>query len=404
MADPGSFMDGSNKHAAAGSQRVTARRSRTPRRPALRVLTTREIDPSDLKNPALYINRELSWLEFNERVLAQARDTSHPLLERVKFLAITATNLDEFFMIRVSTTLKNLREGIEDVAPDGYNTEQQLEAMRTRARRMMEDQSRCWADLRTLLEAEQIRCLEPDAWSPEVREFLTAYFGREVAPVLTPLAFDPGHPFPLISNLSKNFAVVVRHGGRTKFARVKLPDVLPRFVTIPEALAGRPGLSFAFLEDVVRTNMQELFPGTQVQGAHLFRVIRDADLEIEEDEADDLLESVDRSLKQLRRGALALLQVEADMPTRVLNILVENFEVTDDVVLRTTDRLGFGDWAQLTRIHRPELKDAPFQPRTLWRADEDPESIFDWIRYQDVLVHHPFESFGSVETFLRAAV
>jgi polyphosphate kinase len=222
--------------------------------------------------------------------------------------------------------------------------------------------------------------------------------------VLTPLAFDPGHPFPLVSNLSKNFAVVVRHGNRTKFARVKVPDALPRFIALPDALSPTPGVTFVFSEDVIRANIHELFPGTQVKGAHLFRVIRDTDLEIEEDEADDLLESVDRSLKQLRRGAIALLHVEADIPTRVLNILVENFEVTDDVVVRTADRLGFADWSQLTRIHRPELKDPPFSPRVIWRTDEDPETIFDQIRYQDVLVHHPFESFRSVETFLRAAV
>jgi len=370
----------------------------------LRVAAPREVESTDLKNPALYINRELSWLEFNERVLAQARDQSHPLLERVKFFGITGTNLDEFFMIRVSTTLKKIREEIEDVAPDGYNTEQQLEAMRQRARQMLQDQAAVWNDLRQLLVAEKISFIERDEWTPEIREHLTSYFSREICPVLTPLAFDPGHPFPFISNLSKNFAVVVRHGGRTKFARVKVPDALPRFIALPEPLSAPGTVNFVFLEDVIRANIHELFPGTQVKGAHLFRIIRDTDLEIEEDEADDLLESVDRSLKQLRRGAIALLHVEADMPTRVLNILVENFEVTDDVVLRTTDRLGFGDWGQLTRIHRPELKDAPFQPRTLWRADEDPEAIFDWIRYQDVLVHHPFETFGSVETFLRAAV
>jgi polyphosphate kinase len=380
-----------------------APRRRASTRPPVVGTPARELESSDLKNPALYINRELSWLEFNERVLAQARDTSHPLLERVKFFGITATNLDEFFMIRVSTTLKKLREGIEDVAPDGHNTEQQLDAMRQRARQMLQDQATVWNELRALLAAEKISLIEREDWTPEIREHLTGYFSREICPVLTPLAFDPGHPFPFISNLSKNFAVVVRHGGRTKFARVKVPDALPRFVSIPESLTGT-GQSFVFLEDVIRANIHELFPGTQVKGAHLFRIIRDADLEIEEDEADDLLESVDRSLKQLRRGAIALLHVESDMPTRVLNILMENFEVTDDVVHRTTDRLGFGDWGQLTRIHRPELKDPPFSPRTLWRADEDPESIFDWIRYQDVLVHHPFESFVSVETFLRAAV
>jgi polyphosphate kinase len=316
-----------------------------------------------LDAPDLYLNRELSWLAFNARVLAQARDESHPLLERVKFLAIVGTNLDEFFMIRVSTTQKKLREGIEDVAPDGYSTEQQLDAMRTRALGMLDAQASCWADLRQQLAGDRIQFLEPDHWTSEVREYLGSYFLREIYPVVTPLAFDPGHPFPLVSNLSKNFAVVVRHGGRTKFARVKVPDALPRFIALPEPLSASGTVSFVFLEDVIRANIHELFPGTQVKGAHLFRIIRDTDLEIEEDEANDLLESVDRSLKQLRRGAIALLHVEADMPTRVLNILVENFEVTDDVVLRTTDRLGFGDWGQLTRIHRPELKDAPFQPR-----------------------------------------
>jgi polyphosphate kinase len=381
------------------------RRSRAvAERAALRVLPAPAPDPSDLKNPSLYINRELSWLEFNDRVLAQARDASHPLLERVKFLAINAANLDEFFMIRVSTTLKKFREGVEDIAPDGYNTEQQLDAMRSRALRMLEDQAAVWIELRQLLAAERIHFVHLDDWTPPLREYVSGYFSREIFPVLTPLAFDPGHPFPFISNLSKNFAVVVRHGNRTKFARVKVPDVLPRFVAVPDSLAGTDGLTFVFLEDIIRANIHELFPGTQVKGAHLFRIIRDADLEIEQDEADDLLETVDRSLRQLRRGALALLQVESDMPTRVLNILAENFEASDDVVVRTKDRMAFSDWMEVTKVHRPELKDAPFQARRFWRQDEDPEVIFDQLRYQDLLVHHPYESFDTVEAFLRAAV
>jgi polyphosphate kinase len=395
---------------AVDRRRQTERRTRpTPAKARLRALPPqpRDIDPADLKNPALYINRELSWLEFNQRVLAQALDPSHPLLERVKFLAIVGTNLDEFFMIRVSTTIKKLKEGIEDVAPDGYNTEQQLYAMRERARRMLEQQASCWAELRPLLAAEGIHFIEATEWTPEIREYLASYFSREICPVLTPLAFDPGHPFPFISNLSKNFAVVVRHAGRTKFARVKVPDVLPRFVTIPESVspraAGQSSVALVFLEDVIRENIQELFPGTHVKGAHLFRIIRDADLAIEQDEADDLLESVDRSLKQLRRGALSLLQVQSEMPARVLNILAENFEIDDDVIMRTSDRLGFGDWMQLTRLHRPQLKDPPFSPRVVWRA-EDSEIIFDQLRYQDQLLHHPFDSFSSVEAFVRAAV
>jgi len=395
---------------------VSERRQRSDRRsrattrhkPVLRVIPPRtpdtEIDPTDLKNPALYINRELSWLEFNQRVLVQALDAAHPLIERVKFLSIVGSNLDEFFMIRVATTLKKLREGIEDVAPDGYNTEQQLDAMRSRARKQIDDQAACWDDLRRLLAAEKITFLEPEQWTPQIREYLAAYFTREIYPVLTPLAFDPGHPFPLISNLSKNFAVVVRHGNRTKFARVKVPDVLPRFVQLPDTVAGRDGQTFVFLEDVIHGNMQELFPGTQVKSAHLFRIIRDADLEIEQDEADDLLETVDRSLKQLRHGAISLLQVDAAMPARVLNILADNFEVGEDVIMRTAYRLGFSEWMQLTTIHRPELKYAPFSPKSLWRPDEDPEVLFDQLRYQDVLVHHPYQSFGTVEAYLRAAV
>ena len=398
------IMDTPNSAVAVGRQSERPNvREFTPR-PALRIIPPPDLDPTDLKNPALYINRELSWLAFNDRVLSQARDTSHPLLERVKFLAITGTNLDEFFMIRVSTTQKKLQEGIEDIAPDGFNTEQQLEAMRQGAHALLETQAEVWKELRAELAEQRVRFLEPDEWTPDIREHLSTHFSGEICPVLTPLAFDPGHPFPLISNLSKNFALVVRHGGRTKFARVKVPDVLPRFVQLPESLVPGGGLAFAFIEDVIRANVQDLFPGTQVKSAHLFRVIRDADLEFDQEEADDLLETVDRGLKQLRHGAISLLQVEADMPTRVLNILVENFEVTDDVVVRTSDRMGFGDWHQLTKVHRPELKDAPFTPRSLWRPDEDPEVIFDQIRYQDVLVHHPYESFASVEAFLRAAV
>ncbi len=365
--------------------------------------------PVDLTDPSLYINRELSWLAFNQRVLDQANDLEHPLLERVKFLAIVADNLDEFYMVRVATLLKKFRAGVDGTSPDGLNTEQQLQSIRQRAAQMLDDVATCWQELlRPLLESEAIRFLEPADYTAEVKTFLAGYFKTHIWPVLTPLAFDPGHPFPYISNLSNSFAVVVRHSGRTKFARVKVPDKLPRFVAIPERKSARgsvdrPTHSFAFIEDVIRQNMQELFPGTQVKSAHLFRIVRDTDMVIQEDEADDLLESVDRSLRQLRYGALSLLQVEASMPRRVLDILVENFEVDEDVVLRTSDRLGFADFMELTGLHRPALKDAPFVPRHLW-AGHDNEAIFDEIRYEDHLVHNPFESFASVESFLRAAV
>ncbi|MGE3577823.1 MAG: polyphosphate kinase 1 [Vicinamibacterales bacterium] len=359
--------------------------------------------PGDLKNPALYINREMSWLAFNERVLAQARDARHPLLERVKFLAIVGSNLDEFFMIRVATTVKKLKAGLDDVGADGMSTEQQLPAMRERAYQMLADQAAVWEELRTLLAAEGLHFIDAAAWTPALREHFAERFRLEIGPALTPLAFDPGHPFPFMSNRSRNFAVVVKHSGRTRFARVKVPDALPRFLPVPEHLAGRTGQTFAFLEDVVRDNLAQLFPGVELKSVHHFRLIRDADLEVGQAEADDLLETVDRTLKQLRHGAPSLLQVEVGMPARVLQILEENFEAGEGVVHRTGDRLGFSDWMQLMALHRPQLKDPPFSPRTRWAPDEDPEAIFDELRYQDVLLHHPYDSFSAVSAFVRAA-
>lgn len=357
-----------------------------------------------LTDPSLYLNRELSWLDFNRRVLAQAQDASHPLLERVKFLAIVGSNLDEFFMIRVASLLRKQRTNTEDVSTDGLSTGEQLARVRKQAAEMLTQQAKCWTDdLRPLLATQHIQFLEPAEYTPAITQHLEGYFNREIWPVLTPLAFDPGHPFPYISNLSLNLAVVVRHGGRTKFARVKLPDVLPRFIPVPDRLSAKGTQTFVFLEDVVRANLQRLFPGTTVKGAYLFRVVRDADLVIQEDEADDLLESIDQGLRQRRHGALSLLQVESGVPRRVLDILIENFEIEEENVLRTKDRMGLSDLMQVTKLHRPELKYPPFQPAPVW-ATAEPEMIFDELRHRDRLVHHPFQSFGAVEAFLRAAI
>ena len=357
----------------------------------------------ELDSPSLYLNRELSWLAFNERVLDQARDRRHPILERVKFLAIVGTNLDEFFMIRVAVLQKQMRTHREHVSPDGLTTEQQLALVRARARQMLDEQAKCWTDaLRPELAAHGIKFLEPGDYSEDLSAYLAGYFQREIAPVLTPLAFDPGHPFPHISNRSKNLAVAVKHEGRTKFARIKLPPVLPRFIQLPPAFAGGD-TAFVFIEDVVCANVESLFPGTSVKSAHVFRVIRDTDMVIEEDEADDLLETIDQGLRQLRHGAPSLLQVEERMPRRVLDILMENFEIDDDVLVRTSHRLGFGDWMELVGLHRPELKDAGFAPRIVWGRNEVDE-VFELVRHRDFMLHHPFDSFVSVETFLKAAV
>ena len=288
----------------------------------------------------------------------------------MKFLAIVATNLDEFFMIRVASLLRKQRTGLEDVSPDGMSTGEQLETVRKRSAEMLQHQATCWTrSLRPALAEHGIRFIDRAAYTPAIAEYLTGYFAREISPVLTPLAFDPGHPFPYISNLSQNLAVVVKHAGRTRFARVKTPGRPAAIHSASgRALRGR-GVTFVFLEDVVCANVQALFPGTTVKSAHLFRIVRDADLVIQEDEADDLLESVDEGLRQRRHGALSMLQVESAMPRRVLDTLIENFEVEEENVFRTKERLGFGDWMQLTSMHRPELKFPPLVPAVFWHAD-----------------------------------
>lgn len=363
-----------------------------------------KLDPKDLSNPALFNNRELSLLEFNQRVLDNVYDESLPLLERVKFLAIVGTNMDEFFMIRMATLLKKLRAGIEDVSVDGMSARQQIRAIRERALKILKEQSEAWEKLlRPALEKTGVHLLEISHYSAPVQKYLKEYFKKQIFPVLTPLAFDPAHPFPHISNLSMNLAVGLRHEGELKFARVKIPSMLPRFIPIPENISTKPGQSFAFLEDVIRSNIDQLFPGIPVEESYLFRVIRDTDLVIQEDEADDLLESVDKSLKQIRYGAVSLLKVEAAMPQRILDILLENFQIKENVLMRKKTRMFYGDWWALTKLHLPKLKFKSFSPGVLFPYDEK-QTLFDHLRYGDYLVHHPYESFTSVESFLRAAV
>jgi polyphosphate kinase len=279
-----------------------------------------------------------------------------------------------------------------------------LTLVRRLAADMLRRQAACWTNtLQPLLRANGVHVLEPDEWSPAVRDYLQGYFTREILPALTPLAFDPGHPFPFISNLSQNIAVALREAGKTRFARVKLPDVLPRFIPLPPEAGPEGGRAFAYLEDVVRANIQALFPGLALKGVYLFRIVRDADLVIQEDEAHDLLLSVDQGLRQRRHGALAMLQVEGSMPRRVLDILMENFEIEEENVYRTQDRLGWGDWMQLASLARPELKHPPLHAMAPWPS-ATPDEVFEHIRHRDRLVHHPFQSFDAVEGFLRAAV
>jgi polyphosphate kinase len=307
-------------------------------------------------------------------------------------------------MVGFAGLMRLQRSGSDAISPDGLDIDEHLERVRDVARAMLDDFGACWDHLRPLLAAQDISFLDRAEYSPAIHVFLKQYFNAKVCPVLTPLAFDPGHPFPYISNRSKNLAVVVRYRKRTQFARVKLPDTLPRFIELPRSLT-RARRTFVFLEDVVKANLQELFPGVDIVSAHLFRVMRDSDLVIRHRESDDLLESVDRSLRRVRYGAVSLLEVEDETPKRVVDILIENFGVendVDDVLRRSPARLGFADWQAISRIHRPGLKDAPITPRALWQRGET--EVFEQLKYQDCLLHHPYDSFASVETFIRAAV
>lgn len=354
--------------------------------------------------PTLYINRELSWLEFNQRVLDEASDQRHPLLERVKFLAIVSSNLDEFFMIRVAAIKEQIQAGVVDYSPDGRDPSQQLRAVHDRVSIMLKQMSSCfWDNLHPRLAEEGILLLKMNQVTPEDRSALADLFFQQIFPVLTPLAFDPGHPFPYISNLSLSLAVVVSSPtGEEKFARVKVPDVLPRLVEIPGGPPDRRTFRFVWLEDLIAEHLDLLFPGMTVKESYTFRVTRNADIEIEEDEAEDLIHSIAESLRQRRFGSVVRVGVQNTMPARIKDILAENLEVTQDDLYDLTPPLGLSHLMALLRLPRPEHKDPPFQPKVVV-PDDDSEDIFAAIQRRDIILHHPYDSFGTVVQFVRAA-
>jgi polyphosphate kinase len=360
--------------------------------------------PTDLNDPSLYLNRDLSWLKFNARVLTQARDITHPLLERVKFLAIAANNLDEFYMVRVAMLSRQHASGVARVSADGLDVEQQLKAVRHAADAMLYDIGRDWTEsLRPMLLKAGIRFLDADDYTSEIQAYLEEHFNTTICPVLTPLAFDPGHPFPHIVNRSLNIAAVVRYRGETRLAIVKVPSTLPRFVEIPPALAGG-GTVFAFLEDVITLNLRELFPGVRIASSHPFRIVRDSDVRLPDGHAGDLdlMESVEQGLREARHRPVSLVQIDDATPPRVMDALIDNLDAGAGVVVRSPHRLGFAEWLQIARLNRAALRDGPHRHRVFWsRAAAD--DLFEQLKYQDVLVHHPYDAFVTFENFLRSA-
>ena len=351
------------------------------------------------------INRELSWVEFNRRVLQEAADPSHPPLERAKFLAIFATNLDEFYMIRVSA-LKAQRANDYFDGSDGLTPAQILEQLNAQLAPMVSEHSRLWRDeICPLLKQHGVCVIDAHEMNEDQRTFANEYFRRTVFPILTPLAFDPGHPFPHISNLSLSLAVAVEdERGRTRFARVKVPPSLPRLLQLNDCSdEGEPcERCFVWLDQIIAANITSLFHELRVLGVYEFRVTRDADIEISEDEASDLRDSVERGVKE--RGFLDVVRLEVDheMPNDIRDILTENLNLQESDVQRIDGPLDLSKLWELYRLNMPQLKDPPFTPRTPPEL-ADGADIFAEIRKCDVLLHHPYESFAPVVDFIRTA-
>ena len=373
------------------------------------------VEPSDgIEKSSLFLNRELSWLRFNLRVLEEAEDKRLPLLERVKFLTIFATNLDEFFMIRVSGLRRQAAAGTGGTTPDGMTPSEQIVAINRELGTHFERYDQCWKqEVLPRLREEGIRVLHYEDLTVSEREVIQRYFQRDIFPVLTPLAFDPTHPFPHISNLSFNLAVLVKHPERGDcFARVKVPDVFPRLIPIPtdeDAALQQMGLGgtgkaqrFVWLEEVIAHNLDDLFPGLEVSASYPFRVTRDAEVAIEEDEASDLIEAMEEQLDQRDFTSAVRLEVDATTPDHIRDILTRNLQLPPYLVYTNHSPIGMSGLRELYALERPDLKDPPFVP-SVPSCFSKSSSLLATIREQDVLLYHPYDSFMPIVEFLREA-
>jgi polyphosphate kinase len=359
----------------------------------------------------LLFNREFSLLEFFRRVLEEGLDDSQPLLERLKFLAIFSSNVDEFFMIRVSGLKEEFEHDVTELSPDGLTPSGQLAEIRKRLLPMIEEQSRCLVEeVLPELKARGIVIASYGPLSEEERAGLQEYFDDQIFPVLTPQAVDPSHPFPYVSNLSLNIGLMVaplpEHGitsslvGKIepRFARIKVPPLVPRLIPV-----GTDGSKFILLEDLIAANVSELFPRMRASVCQTFRVTRDADIDIREDEADDLLRIMQQTLRKRRFGTPVRLEVSATMPQDMVQYLTQSIGVETEDVYRVGGPLAVTDLMKLYKLDRPDLKDAAFKPRMPIALRRPRASIFDAIREQDILLHHPYSSFAPVTDFISAA-
>jgi polyphosphate kinase len=361
-----------------------------------------QAEPSRLDDPSLYVNRELSLIAFQRRVLEEAADPNNALLERVKFLSIFGSNLDEFFMVRVAGLMQKVENASQEPGPDGRSPLVQMEAIRKEVNELLAEAYDLFTNgLLPALNRNGIRLLDYEELSGDEKSRMESYFLRTVFPVLTPLAFDPGRPFPHISNLSLNIAISVKGADdRQHFARVKVPDTLAQLVLVRD---GNGEYSFLWLEQLIMANLRYLFPGLVITDAHPFHVTRDAEVAIKEVESDDLLETIEEAVWQRRFRDVVRLQVNLRMPPHITEILLTNLEVDSTDVYRVNGPLDLSRLRHLS-VDRPDLKDKPFTPATPLALNSKPAGdLFSVIRQGDLLMHHPYESFQPVVEFLRKA-
>jgi polyphosphate kinase len=402
-------------------------------------MSTSKISTSDrldinLTDPQYYLSRELTWLEFNARVLHEAMDDRTPLLERLKFMGIFSSNLDEFFMVRIAAIKQQIEAKVSQLTPDGRTPSEQLAVASDRVQQLITRQHQHFETvLRPAMLMQEIYLLDYFDLNQEQCNYLQSYFEEQIFPVLTPLAVDPGHPFPYISNLSLNLAVVIKHPdtGEELFARVKVPKVLPRFINLPvelQAIDRTNPLQFVRevptverqepaqrwtgipLEQLIAHNLESLFPGMNIQDCYTFRVTRNADISVAEDEAEDLLLAIESGLRKRRKGGSTVrIEVDSAMPNQIRQMLQEELEVTPQDIYEVNGMLGLGDLMSFLALPVPELKDPPWNPIVpaylrRMKITEDSANFFKLIAEKDFLVHHPYQSFSeTVERFITCA-